>query len=112
MLSNNTNKVQCKENAATKEEQTPHSDDENISDSNIEGKRNECSEPSKEQWTDRNKSRTKRKISVYLNEMNEPIALEPELKSLEKLSKSSKVSKSSKIFKNIEKKILERQHKI
>ena len=44
--------------------------------------------------------------------MNEPIALEPELKSLEKLPKSSKVSKSSKIFKNIEKKILERQHKI
>ena len=44
--------------------------------------------------------------------MNEPIALEPELKSLEKLSKSSKVSKSSKIFKNIEKKILETQHKI
>ena len=30
LLSNNMNKVQCKENAATKEEQTPHSDDENM----------------------------------------------------------------------------------
>ena len=96
-MSNSTNKVRCKENAATKEEQTPQSDDEKINDSDIEDKRNQCSEPSKEQWTDRNKSRRKRKISVYLNEMNDPIVLEPELKS----SKKFKISKSSKIFKNI-----------
>ena len=44
----------------TKEEQTPHSDDENMNDSDIEDERNQCSEPSKEQWTDRNKSRRKR----------------------------------------------------
>ena len=100
LLSNNTNKVQFKENPATKEEQTPHSDDENMNDSDIEDERNQCSEPSKEQWTDRNKSHTKRKISVYLNEMNDPIVLEPELKS----SKKFTVSKSSKIFKNIFKK--------
>ena len=60
LLSNNTNKVQCRENAATKEEQTPHSDDENMNDSDMEDERNQCSEPSKEQWTDRNKSRRKR----------------------------------------------------
>ena len=42
----------------------------------------------------------KRKISVYLNGINDPIALEPGLKS----SKKFKVSKSSKIFKNILKK--------
>ena len=52
--------------------------------------------PSKEQWTDRSKNRMKRKISVYLNGINDPIALEPGLKS----SKKFKVSKSSKIFKN------------
>ena len=102
------NKVQCTENAATKEEQTPQSDDENINDSDIEGKRDQCSEPSKEQWTDGNKSRRKRKISAYLNEMNDLIVLEPELKS----SKKSKISKSSKIFKNIKKRILERRDKI
>ena len=71
-------------------------DDENMNDSDIEDERTQCSEPSKGQWTDRNKSRRKRKISVYLNEMNDPIVLEPELKS----SKKFKVSKSSKIFKN------------
>ena len=97
MLSNNTNKGQCKENATTKQEQTPHSDDENINDSCIEDKGNQCNRPSKEQWTDRNKSRRKRKIlnEMYLNEMNDPIVLEPELK----LFKKFKVSKSSKIFK-------------
>ena len=46
LLSNNTNKVQFKENAATKDEQTPHSDDENMNDSDIEDKRNQCREPS------------------------------------------------------------------
>ena len=35
--------------------------------------------PSKEQWTDRSKNRMKRKISVYLNGINDPIALEPGL---------------------------------
>ena len=98
-MSNNTNKVQCKENVATKEQQTPQADDENINDSDIEDKRNQCSEPSKEQWTDRNKSRRKRKISAYLNEVNDHIVLEPEVKS----SKKFKISKSSKIFKNIKK---------
>ena len=42
MLSNNTNKVQCKENVATKKKQTPHSDDKNINDSDIEDKKNQC----------------------------------------------------------------------
>ena len=65
----------------------------------MEDKRNQCSEPSKEQWSDRNKSRRKRKISVYLNEINDPIVLEQELKS----SKKFKISKSSKIFKNVKK---------
>ena len=101
-MSNNTNKVQCKENVATKEACSlmTQPDDENINDSDIEDKRNQCSEPSKEQWTDRNKSRRKGKIYVYLNEMNDPIVLEPELKS----SKRYNISKSSKTFKNIKKK--------
>ena len=115
-LPNNMNKVQYKENTATKEEQTPQSDDENINDSDIEDKRNQCSQPSKEHWTDRNESRRKRKIFVYLNEMNDPIVLEPELKSSNKF-KISKVKyskilkkeywkdeiKSNKIYKDVEK---------
>ena len=93
-------KYNAKENAATKKEQTPHSGYENINDSEIEDKRNLCSEPSNKQWTDRNKSHGKRKISEYLNEMNDPIVLEPELKS----SRKFKISKSSKIFKKYSKK--------
>ena len=57
------NKVQDKGNAATKEEQTPLSDDEKINDSGIEDKRSQCSEPSKKEWTDRNKSRKKKKYT-------------------------------------------------
>lgn len=60
-----------------------------------ENEKSQYSEPSKEEWTDRNKSRRKNK-SVYLNEMTDPIVLEPELK-------QSKNFKSNKIFKNIEK---------
>ena len=41
------NKVQDKGNAATKEEQTPLSDDEKINDSGIEDNRCQCSELSK-----------------------------------------------------------------
>ena len=37
------------------------------------------SEPSKDQWMDRNKSRRKRKISVYSNEMTELRVLKPKL---------------------------------
>ena len=92
-MSNNTNKVQFKENAATKDEQTPHSDDENMNDSDIEDKRNQCREPSKEQWTERNESRRKIKIYVYLNGMNDPIVLEPELKSSKKYLNQAKYSK-------------------
>ena len=104
-MSNNTNKVQFKENAATKDEQTPHSDDENMNDSYTEDKRNQCREPSKEQWTERNESRRKIKIYVYLNGMNDPIVLEPELKSSKKYLNQAKYSK-------ILKKILERRDKI
>ena len=95
-------KYNAKENAATKEEQTPHSGYENINDSEIEDKRNLCSEPSNKQWTDRNKSHGKRKISVYLNEMNDPIVLEPELKSSRKF-KSNLNLNQAKYSKNIQK---------
>ena len=54
---------------SNKREEMSHSDDENINDSNVEDERNQCSEPSKEQWPVRNKSCRKRKICVFkLNE--------------------------------------------
>ena len=49
--------------AALQHQDLRHSDDENINDSDIEDKGNQCNQPSKEQWTDRN-SRRKRKMCI------------------------------------------------
>ena len=89
--------TQIKYNEKKMQQRKKSTDDENMNDLDIDYKRNQCNEPSKAQWTDRNESRRKRKISVYLNEMKDPIVLEAQLKS----SKKFKISKSSEIFKNI-----------
>ena len=96
LLLNNTSKVQRKENAATKERKCRTLMTKTLMIPTLKMSGINVVNHQKNNGLSETKAVGKEKY-VYLNEMNGPIVLEPELKSFRKF----KVSKLSKIFKKL-----------